>query len=236
MILSELKELSPLLAGIPAQVPYTLPHNYFEQFPDLVVEKIFIAERTSVSNLYPVPRNYFEQLPENIMLRIKTQDGGKNEVFEELEEVAPFLNTIPKTTPYSVPGNYFSTLVPTAEANAQPAARIVSFRKTRKFITYFAAAVMAGVLVTGAYLYTGNSRETFDFNKEVNNLSDDELESYLDTSFRTSSYTADTANLSEVELPDMQENLQMISDEELQKYVTDNEEPTEKSQSDGSGS
>lgn len=57
-------------------------------------------------NPYQVPVGYFE----NFANRLSDQIKPENDVQEELSSIAPFLNSISRKTPYSVPEGYFNSL------------------------------------------------------------------------------------------------------------------------------
>ena len=55
--------------------------------------------------LYSVPDGYFEGFAQSVLQKLKTDTLTSS---EELEEIAPFLATIPKKMPFSVPEGYFT--------------------------------------------------------------------------------------------------------------------------------
>jgi len=84
---AELKEVSPVVAGISKQNIFTVPAGYFEQLSDEVVNNINRTvsaeeELTGLSpmlqsvkqvNVFTVPANYFETLPAQISLAVAPQ-------------------------------------------------------------------------------------------------------------------------------------------------------------------
>lgn len=231
IILSELKETCPLLSSVNNYPLFTVPQNYFDCLADEIINRIKIEQllKEAKGNTFTIPGNsntYFTTLPDLILSKIKNQSADSVEqIFNELEEVAPLLNTISKKPVYHVPGNYFEGLAANSAKN-KPFLKVVSFSLARKWISYAAAAIMAGVLVTGAFRNENNinSSRPFNVNIEINNLKDEDLESYLNNA-NVISYPEDTSGFSGIELPDLQEGLQMISDDELQKYLKENEDP-----------
>jgi hypothetical protein len=121
-------------------VPYTVPANYFDGLPAVVMTRIreeeLLASRpaldeipgkifaylpaSGVKNPYGVPAGYFDTLAEAVMGRIAVEQAieKQDEVYEELEEIAPLLNTISRKTPYGVPAGYFESLVGSFAGNA----------------------------------------------------------------------------------------------------------------------
>lgn len=71
----ELTVLSPLLAGISKQMPYSVPEGYFSQQEHRLDKTEFsleaIPDRQRM-NPYTVPAGYFEQLPERVMGKLAT--------------------------------------------------------------------------------------------------------------------------------------------------------------------
>jgi len=218
-IWNELNETSPLLTSIGNKTPYSVPTGYFNSLSDEIANRIKIEEVRLSPNTkkpYTVPENYFEGLAASILAKIKQQPiiATHSEVYEELEEIAPLLNTINKEIPFAIPVEYFNRLNIIA-----PKAKVITLnsRHIRKWMSYTAAAMIAGMLVTGAYLYTERPAK-MDLGKEVQNLSNEELLNSMDNSVQ---YGA-TDNVTTTDLPDVKESLQSVSDEELQQYFKDN--------------
>ena len=217
-ILGELREISPVVASVSKEEVFVVPDKYFERLPDNIMGKIMTIGlgEAKISPL-TIPNDYFDNLSSAILAKIKFQ---QNESFNELEEVAPLLNTISKQPIYSVPNGYFQQFNVTIVPEKKLRATIFSFQNTRKWISYAAAAVMAGLLVTGAYLYTDRP-VSFDLSKEVNKLSDDELDSYINSDHSVV-ITPDSINLGSS--TDVQSDLKQVSDEELKQYLDENVE------------
>src|SRR5690349_812105 len=108
-ILQELKEISPLLSKIENKNPYVIAPSYFNTLSKDVLNKIKGDDENYSSftrlNPYTAPDSYFESLPNNMIKKIK-YEVGTNEVFAEMEEISPLLNTISKAPLYSTPPRY----------------------------------------------------------------------------------------------------------------------------------
>jgi hypothetical protein len=229
-IIDELQVVAPLVAATSPVNLYAVPEGYFASFPAALAEKISLEEMLAqaAAPVYEVPDGYFAALPGEILSRIQTN----HTVREELDEVAPLLNTIDKETPYEVPATYFAQADFARLARyQQPQARIVSLRLARKWMQYAAAALVTGVLVTGAFLYTDNpanieetTYKTIDLSSELNKVSETELANYLDNPEHAAVANTVTTLTSEEILTDVKNNLQQVSDEELKQYLTDNAE------------
>lgn len=232
-IIAELQAVAPLVAEISQAQLYTVPEGYFASFPAVMMEKIRLEEMLAQATapVYEVPDDYFASLPGEILSRIQTN----HTIREELDEVAPLLNTIDKETPYQVPATYFAQADFARLARyQQPQARVVSLRLARKWMQYAAAALVTGVLVTGAFLYTDNpanieesAYKAVDLSSELNKLSETELANYLDNPEHAAVANTVTVLTSDEILTDVKKNLQQVSDEELKQYLTDNAESYE---------
>jgi|SRR5690242_916792 len=61
---------------------------------------------------FSVPEDYFRFLPENILLKINNLPASRAQ--RELQTISPFLGSLPKTNPYTVPPGYFSEIADNA--------------------------------------------------------------------------------------------------------------------------
>jgi hypothetical protein len=113
-ILNELRDISPLLAGISRENDlYEVPSGYFNELADRVILRIR-AEQPEAANLvgqtgkqipYSLPGNYFETFAEKMMARIHA--GEADSAAKELEILSPVLSRIDKKIPFTVPSGYF---------------------------------------------------------------------------------------------------------------------------------
>ncbi|MBS1935990.1 MAG: hypothetical protein JST96_18465, partial [Bacteroidetes bacterium] len=121
-IWNELREISPVVAGINHAGVFTVPENYFNTLSEKIISRIragFSSEKNELQgdtitsqfskNMpYSVPARYFESFAENVLLRIQAEKAGSAD--EELEILSPFLNRLDKKNLYSVPEGFFSEL------------------------------------------------------------------------------------------------------------------------------
>lgn len=241
-IQDELKQIGPFWTDVGNAIPYTLPKGYFDAFPGMVMEKIqhpFMLQ-SDTGNSYQAPEGYFESLPGSILSKIRSLAEQTNEVHAELETIAPFLNTISKKPVYSVPDGYFAgvDLIKTAQLKKQET-KIFTLRSARRWMQYAAAAVVAGVLVTGAFLYTDNSTHYLEYEKYsqvdipsgLNKVSEEELVKYLNSPEHIVLATTAGIAANEEELFEVKSSILDISDEELTLYLKENAEPAEKAAS-----
>ena len=92
-ILKELGDISPFLAGIPADNVYVIPSGYFENLPENILARIS-TETLDLDNKdtpFTVPQNYFEGLAGNILNKIKQEH---KDAFENHLPVSMLSNTI----------------------------------------------------------------------------------------------------------------------------------------------
>ena len=218
LILKEIEDVSPFIASIGKRKVFNVPDAYFSQFLSSVLLKIHKISMGQSHNQdsYSVPENYFQYLPESILTRIKADVEIET---SELVTIAPLLNSLDKKNVYSVPEQYFKSNHLSRIIKDKNKARLLSFSKfSRNIVTYAAAAIMAGVMVTGVFYHPGQTN-SLDVTKEVNNLSDDELKGYFDD--HSVVYVEDPLNIGyEINVADQ---LKSLSDDEINGYLEENQ-------------
>lgn len=180
-ILTELQEVAPAVANLQKHHFYSVPEGYFSNLSNEILAFVKQDELFSnvKSNPYIAPKGYFTQLEEKIAAKTIEQIQSSNEVINELNEVAPLLNTLNKNNVYEVPSDYFAKeLLPKSN---KVSAKIISFSNARKWINYAVAAVIMGIVGIGAVRYIGVKNTHFVLEKEVAKATDDEITSYLET-------------------------------------------------------
>lgn len=222
-------EISQSLQGLPAGVPYQLPAGYFDELSEKVMEYVQTGLPFEKTNGFTIPVNYFEGLPTEVLSKIHQQA-----IVDELAEVAPLLNQISKKVPYTVPAA--TTINIQAIVNSEvpkTEATIVQMpaRKIRKWITYAAAAVVVGILVTIGLLNMGDNTESIyqnsatyaqmDIPTEMSKLSEDELSTYLSATEKLVVTAGERDQLVIDELPDIDEHIELMSDDELKQYLNE---------------
>ena len=216
-IQEELKANTPILASLWQLDVYTVPHGYFEHLATgiraRIKEEILFAAPNS--NIFHAPLGYFETLADTVISRIEIKE---NEVFAELENIAPSLNSINKKDVYSIPPNYFESF--TVTENRKRTAKLILFSNPRKWVSYAAAVIIAGVLVSGGFLYNYHNSPSYII-KEIKKVSDEELNTYVKDHVVTLS---DEAVEMRGDAKHIQESLKLSSDDELQQYLNENTE------------
>ncbi|AYD46888.1 hypothetical protein [Arachidicoccus soli] len=217
---------------------YKVPEGYFNELAEQVVEKLR-SEAFSNARGYVVPEGYFDSFAENILQKVKTA-SSQNTVEEELETVAPLLNTISKRNVYSIAKDYFeqlpSSLLVEKQFSEKEMTKVVPHSAKRNtWQKWAAAAVIAGAVLSGG-LYLENNRnenlhnpsskqyasavsqENMNLEENLSNLSEDEIISYLAVPNPDIS-TKDSASLIGAASEDTQKAISSMTNEELENYL-----------------
>jgi hypothetical protein len=183
-IQTELQELAPLLGGIDRAMPHALPEGYFETLPLLLLSQV-----QQLAAKQEVPQGYFDQLPHLLLQKVR-----HNEVFAELEAIAPLLNTIDKQPVAYVPEGYFDSLAQ-RPAMARPKVGLVR-QWVGRAMPYAAAACLALVIWIGAG-WQGNEVEENAFaasdtsiESALRQIDEQAIASFLQHSSAVDSYTS----------------------------------------------
>lgn len=215
----ELQEMAPTIAALRHINPYRVPAGYFDSLAEAAVrglnEPVFLP--ASANQAYQVPSGYFEGLAADVLGKIKAGESRS-----ELDTIAPLLVTISRENVYTVPAGYFEEADFTSKA-IRKEAKVFSLRIARRFTQYAAAAVMAGILVTGAFLFTNNNGVE-SVSSGLDNVSAADLEKYMDNPEHFVAAPAATSMATEQELEDVRTNIHTVSDEELTQYLKENAE------------
>jgi len=231
--------------GLP--VPYSVPQGYFADLADKVIAKIKIQHNTVEADLasdaffplinapYTVPQGYFNSLAGTVLAKIKAQQN--NEVFAELEQIAPLLNTISRQMPYSVPQGYFEEFtVNTTVEETEAKVITMNTHSRRRWVTWAAAACVAVLAGIGAFLYnnhsavgggvTADSNKTINVDQAIASVSTSDISDYLNSQPSTGAEVQPTSL--EDDVPDVQTDIDETSTQDIQQYLKDNSEPDEK--------
>ena len=171
---------------------------------------------------YSVDAQYFESLPEILLEQTQFAD-----------------NHIISNLPYQVPPNYFDGLSTqllnriaaetTVEAPIQKTtAKIVRFNQVKRWMSYAAAAILAGILITNAFLFTDKPNyseyekyRTLDIPSTLNLVSDADLNNYIQNNSHTNGVEEMVVSESQ-SLPNLSENMELLSNENLDAYLQEN--------------
>lgn len=240
-ILSEINQISPAVANIGNTNLYQVPAGYFNDLPAQIlyaIKEVDTLQKTDIP--YQIPAGYFDGLSNSILSKIKlvnNKSNSVNEVAVELAVIAPLLNTINKANIFYVPGEYFENFSVNIVSEQPIPAKVINFaNRTRKWVMYAAAAMLAGIIATGTIIFLNNSNKTIDLsyqkisqinvNTDISKLSDDEISNYLSASSPASSDLLND-NDSDDTL-DIQDYLNNTSDDEIQQYLNQTADPGQK--------
>jgi hypothetical protein len=227
------EEGSPVL-GSKKDNPYHVPQGYFENFAANILQRIKANEaQTAKDELealspllsglskktpFSTPAGYFEELTDNAVAGARAIDF----VNEELENLSPLMNSLKGKNVYEVPAGYFEQLPEQVlqRAKKQPG-KTVSMNFTRRIVRYAAAAVVAGLIITAAWLYLGNGGNTIDpALAGIEEVSEEDLQNFIENQTVNPAETSVIASVNvEMDAEDLQEMLADVSDEELMKYL-----------------
>ena len=226
IIFEELKEISLLMVQINKSNVYSVSSSYFDEFFLNIIKKIRLMEElynkaASVAP-YRIPANYFTNLPQAIINKVSLSQKLSDEVFEEIQSIAPILNTISKKPVYTVSADFFEKMqMPVMEVEKQEA-KVVSISKWPKVFKLSAAAVI--ILFSGIGLYTITTKNTVSLafgnnaRNKIKNLSKEEIVNFLKFNIPAENVTT----VSRYKLKNdnaIKSSLRQISDKEIEQFL-----------------
>ncbi len=226
-ILEELRELSPAIADINRSNIFSVPKAYFDDLPEIILARIQAEEVSFGSKHLPfsVPLGYFEGLADNILNKISRNEQS---VYDELNEIAPLLNSISKEPVYTIPEGYFESLELTVPLKLdRPSAKVFNF-SAKKIFQYAVAACTAGILMIGAYMYSNQNTDQqemvisydsalkMNVSNELAETNEEEIVAYLGDS---PGVGYNVINASSSEEINVEEYLETATDEEIKEYL-----------------
>ena len=226
-ILSELREISPLLAGMEKVNVFTVPAGYFEGMAGNMLTLVKQEENSLLlahkkQPLMEVPAGYFDSLADTILNKIKAQ---------ETTEEYPLLNTISKANVYTVPQGYFETLS-TEVLNKvnQPQAKVVGMGRKTGWFKYAAAAVFTGIIALGVFKFTAKTTKLDDttnvgieiakqnrFDAELEKVTDEDIIKYLQAEGSDVEAALVATTIDDKELPSQEDYL--MDDKALENFL-----------------
>lgn len=222
-ILQELMEISPYMTGISKDNVYSVPPAYFDNLDEEIIKKLMLNKERAynfpASTPYEIPENYFTSLPE-LILQNCVNRKQLDSVVEEMEAIAPLLNTISKKQIYSIPPGFFDKMqIPFPEVRKHET-KVVSVNKWKIFLRLSAAAVVTSLLAIGVFTITGRDSITLrsrNARNVVKSLSSEEIVNFLKKpSFEnvTSASEEDSKHEDEIK-----SSLKDISDVDIQRFL-----------------
>lgn len=168
---------------------FDLPQGYFENFAADVLAKIKgeAAEDAAgeLSGLSPVLAGLSKKTPYTLPAHY-FEESLIAGVFRD-EDPIPGWSVEGRNTPYTVPAGYFTQFPGSLLNRVAPSGAKVVSMFARKWVPYAAAAMLAGALVLGGFLYNGNkaadptAEPQAWIAKKLNNISNRELEEFIRT-------------------------------------------------------
>ena len=237
-ILAELNGISPFLASIPLENVFIIPEGYFNELTQIIMAKINAENSFDSSKNFSVPDGYFESLAGNILNKIHALE---NDVTVELKEISPLVAGIENKETYTVPAKYFNDLT-FLNKHGEPG-KVVTINKTRLFFKYAAAAVITGLLglsiinivdknesesniKNAAEKITATTQpntvlKTGSFDEALQNVSDNEIEQYLQKSGQDVNAALVASSTDDVDkLPEATDYL--LDENVLENYLKEN--------------
>jgi hypothetical protein len=230
-ILQELQECVPSLLQTDNKTPYKVSLTYFDSLGGAILEKIKLNAGlkyySSTGMPYSIPGDYFENFSSGILKKIREEEE-ENEVFNELKDIAPLLNSVSKNAVYSAPTNYFQEKQWKKSLSTDPGSKIVSITSPKKIFRFLAAAVIIGLLAVGLFIFIGkdntNTRSyQVKASAAVNKLSEQEIVEFLKTTSPADNIVSNK-NIQRPKHNDIRSAVSRMSDEEIQEFLQENGE------------
>jgi len=234
-ILNELESISPVVAKVPFVNPFQVPQGYFDGFAEQVMMGIKadgLSAKEELQGLSPLlsglekklpyeaPVGYFSELSEHAVAGVKAIEI----VNMELENLSPVMNKLKTVNVYEAPEGYFDSL-------ADNVLKIVEKRRTakvipmgRKIMRLAVAAVVAGLIAIGAWMYFGSGKPAASIasiENKVKQVSEDEMLNFLETDAQVVPEST-MNNSDQIDEADMKSMLANVSDEKLEQFANDN--------------
>ncbi|HKG69847.1 MAG TPA: hypothetical protein VKA92_13330 [Segetibacter sp.] len=231
-ILQELMEISDYMTNISKTNVYSVSPTYFDDLSEEITRKIMLNKERAynfppASTPYVIPEDYFTNLPGLIFQNVVNHQQ-LNGVIEEMEAIAPLLNTIDKKQLYSIPPDFFDKMqIPLPEMRKRKT-KVVSVNRWKIFLRISAAAVVTSLLAIGVYTITGrefNTTRNRNARNEVKNLSNEEIVNFLKNNSSeniTSVYKETSKHVNAIK-----SSLKEISDTEIQRFLKETGESDE---------
>ena len=231
-ILQELMEISDYMTNISKTNVYSVSPNYFDDLSEEITRKIMLNKERAynfppASTPYVIPEDYFTNLP-GLILQNVVNHQQLNGVIEEMEAIAPLLNTIDKKQLYSIPPDFFDKMQIPFPKMRKRETKVVSGNKWKILLRISAAAVVTSLLAIGVYTITGRDFTTTrnrNARNEVKNLSNEEILNFLKNHSSeniTSVYKETSKHVNAIK-----SSLKEISDTEIQRFLKETGESDE---------
>lgn len=245
-ILEETMAISPAVANLPKNNPFSVPSGYFEQNTTTLFSIIHFKRNELVENEgkdefsgldktvpFTLPKGYFVSFNNDLMNEIRKRQSAE----EELNELSPTLTSLKKENPFVVPEKYFETQKLNIYSGKE---RFTPVFKINKILRYAAAACILGI-ITAPYIFFQHNEPSSKISsnkgdEKISSISIDDLDLYLiqaeeiDRGANSGFSTGDESNLLvDLDKQTINELLQSISDLEISKFIEEDGYLNEKS-------
>jgi hypothetical protein len=224
---------------------FPIPGNYFESFPEKLMSLIrknqAVSPGEELAGLSPllrqigkktpfnVPIGYFNGLSDQVTAGLNANGISSSEEGSEIESL--LINSLDKGNMYSTPPGYFDELPQLIlnKVKEKPRqAKVLTLGRSRTFLKYAAAAIIAGgLLIGGAVFFEHPSVKPLvadAANPPLGTVSDQEILTYLEAQ---NVPLNDMNSLAAVDVSDndAKDLLGDVSDAELQQYLNEHVSP-----------
>ncbi len=232
-IVEELKRITPLLSQIERSGVYSVPSNYFDNLPKKIIISLIINKQYAYYSgalvPYSIPSDYFINLPHIILEKVLADSKKSDNVFEEMEHLAPILNTISKKPIYSIPEDFFNKIQSPHVISQPPKIPIVSIKRRSKLFRFSVAAVIIPFLAIGLYtliVKEHGSSNNSNAKNAVKNLSNEEIVTFLKNNVSSQNATSASSRTSTRD-HDFKSSLKQVSDKEIHQFLKETGESDE---------
>lgn len=251
-ILNELKSISPAVANLNDTIAFALPDQYFNQLADEVMLRIRAMEAGSadaelkilsplLSGMdkkmpFEVEAFYFEMFPGELLEKIKSNEEATAE--DELSAISPLLSGIGKKNPFAVPEGYFESInTNSISGNGETGlAKVIPMKRVnrRQWLNYTAAAVVVGFIGISAWFFTHPKKSvigniaSMNISEAIKQVPDNEMQKYLEAFSDNGIIELPVADLNESDTETLLGNIDELTDNDLQQYLSETPEIKEK--------
>ncbi len=226
-ILNELNEISQTVANLPDLPVFTVPENYFAEFPEKLMSIIREDAKDETNLISPllggikrttpfsVPEGYFSSLERNLTKLVAAESEHLSVSPMALSEskgsaTKPETVVLPKSVSVEATGENVS-------------GRVISISPARQVYRFAMAAAVAGIIGLSAWFYVHQEEEKpvaqVNINAELPKVSEKEMSEFLLTA--PDMPQAETLQLAGLENLDIEEMLKDVNENELKEYVKD---------------
>jgi hypothetical protein len=225
-----------------------LPAGYFNQLADRIMNKIrtlkttehleennplpYLISNPAEKNIFNIPGSYFSNFSDSVIKKIKE---GNKEV-----EISPLLQQIKENKVFEAPAGYFEQLPLTILKKTRgQVAKVVHLTSYRFIVKYAVAAVFIGIISFTAFKYLkkpaeinsmavavleesiekGKNMDEKIYNEALNNLSEEEIASYLEKNGTEADVALLTSSIDSDGLPSQEDYL--ADEQTLENFLTD---------------